>query len=88
MLWDDSALYIGAALEDDALFANETLHDSIVYHDNNFEVWAARCALDDTLVRRRCRTLNRAASSSCLRSSKARSASSVLNPLEAGGCTQ
>jgi hypothetical protein len=32
------ALYIGARLEDGQLFANQTLHDSIVYHDNNFEV--------------------------------------------------
>lgn len=38
MMWDTDALYIGAALEDSSLFANKTLHDSIIYHDNNFEV--------------------------------------------------
>ncbi len=38
MLWDDDALYVAAQLEDDRLFANQTLHDSIVYMDNNFEV--------------------------------------------------
>jgi len=38
MLWDARALYVGAELEDRQLFANQTLHDSIVYQDNNFEV--------------------------------------------------
>lgn len=42
MLWDDTALYVAARLEDKSLFANQTLHDSIVYHDNNFEV-RTRC---------------------------------------------
>lgn len=42
MMWDEDALYIGAALEDTALFANQTLHDSIIYHDNNWEVWCWR----------------------------------------------
>lgn len=38
MVWDEHALYVAARLEDAALFANQTLHDSIVYHDANFEV--------------------------------------------------
>lgn len=49
MLWDDDALYIGALLEDAALFANQTLHDSIVYHDNNFEVGKGHGARCDAL---------------------------------------
>ncbi|KAI8468084.1 MAG: hypothetical protein J3K34DRAFT_20730 [Monoraphidium minutum] len=39
MLWDDDALYVAASLQDGALFANNTLHDSIIYHDNNFEIF-------------------------------------------------
>jgi hypothetical protein len=38
MLWDAEALYIAARMEDKQLFANETLHDSIVYRDTDFEV--------------------------------------------------
>jgi hypothetical protein len=41
MLWDDAALYVAARMEDRALFANETLHDAIVYRDTDFEVGAA-----------------------------------------------
>lgn len=41
MLWDNTALYVAARLEDASLFANQTMHDSIVYHDNNFEVGEA-----------------------------------------------
>lgn len=39
MLWDESALYIAAWLEEPAPWANLTLHDSIIYHDNDFEVF-------------------------------------------------
>eukprot|EP00877_Chromochloris_zofingiensis_P000164 jgi/Chrzof1/10148/Cz04g30200.t1 len=39
MLWDDSYLYLAADMEDPKLFANQTLHDSIIYHDNDFEVF-------------------------------------------------
>lgn len=39
MAWDADALYVAARLEDAALFANETRHDSVIYNDNDFEIF-------------------------------------------------
>ena len=39
MLWDDNYLYIGAELEEDDIIARLTQRDTIIYHDNDFEVF-------------------------------------------------
>ncbi len=39
MLWDKDYLYIGAFLEEDAVTATLREHDSIIFHDNDFEVF-------------------------------------------------
>ena len=39
MLWDDEALYIAAELEEPHLWATLKDHDSIIFHDNDFEVF-------------------------------------------------
>ncbi|XP_078000759.1 uncharacterized protein LOC144453360 [Glandiceps talaboti] len=39
MRWDDTFLYIGAYLEETDVFANQTKHDSVVFYDNDFEVF-------------------------------------------------
>ena len=39
MLWDDSSLYIGAHIETKNIWATLTQHDSIVFHDNDFEIF-------------------------------------------------
>jgi len=39
MLWDDRYLYIGAELEEPHVWATLTEHDSVIYHDNDFEVF-------------------------------------------------
>lgn len=39
MLWDDKHLYIGAELEEDDIVARLTQRDTIIYHDNDFEVF-------------------------------------------------
>ena len=39
MLWDDRFLYIGAELEEPHVWATLTKHDSVIYHDNDFEVF-------------------------------------------------
>lgn len=39
MLWDDENLYIGAELEEDDIIARLTQRDTIIYHDNDFEVF-------------------------------------------------
>jgi hypothetical protein len=39
MLWDDRALYIAAELEEPHVWATLTKHDSIIFHDNDFEVF-------------------------------------------------
>lgn len=39
MLWDDEALYIGAEMEEPHLWATLTERDSIIFHDNDFEVF-------------------------------------------------
>lgn len=37
MLWSESGLYIGARLAEPHLWATYTKHDSIIYHENDFE---------------------------------------------------
>ena len=39
MLWDDDYLYIGARIEEDNIVARLTQRDTIIYHDNDFEVF-------------------------------------------------
>ena len=39
ILWDDRALYIGAELEEPHVWATLTEHDSVIFHDNDFEVF-------------------------------------------------
>jgi hypothetical protein len=37
--WDDSFLYVGALLEETAVWANNTAHDSVIFSDNDYEVF-------------------------------------------------
>jgi hypothetical protein len=39
MLWDDKYLYIGAELEEPDIWATLTEHDSVIFRDNDFEVF-------------------------------------------------
>jgi hypothetical protein len=39
MLWDKEYLYIAAVLEEEHIWAYQNLHDQIVYHENDFEVF-------------------------------------------------
>ncbi len=39
MLWDDEALYIGAELEEPHVWGTLTKRDSVIFHDNDFEVF-------------------------------------------------
>ena len=39
MLWDDHYLYIAAELEEPHVWATLTEHDSVIFHDNDFEVF-------------------------------------------------
>lgn len=39
MLWDDNYLYIAAQLEEPNIWATYTLRNSVIYHENNFEVF-------------------------------------------------
>ena len=39
MLWDDTYLYVGALLEEPHVWATLTQHDSVIFHDNDFEVF-------------------------------------------------
>ena len=39
MLWDDEYLYIGATLQEPDIKARLTQRDTIIYHDNDFEVF-------------------------------------------------
>lgn len=41
MLWDEEALYVGAELEDDAIWANVGKRDQVIFVDNDFEVFLA-----------------------------------------------
>jgi hypothetical protein len=39
MLWDDQYLYVAAELEEPDVWATLTRHDSVMFHDNDFEVF-------------------------------------------------
>src|SRR5262249_49683980 len=39
LLWDDQCLYVAAELEEPHIWATLTEHDSIVFHDSDFEVF-------------------------------------------------
>jgi hypothetical protein len=39
MLWDDQYLYVAAELEEPEVKATLTQHDSVIFHDNDFEVF-------------------------------------------------
>ncbi len=39
MLWDDEYFYVGAELEEPHLWATQTAHDSVIFHENDFEVF-------------------------------------------------
>ena len=39
MLWDDEYLYIGAEMEEPDVWATLTAHDSVIFRDNDFEVF-------------------------------------------------
>jgi hypothetical protein len=39
MLWDDRHLYIGAEIEEPHVWGTLTRHDSVIFHDNDFEVF-------------------------------------------------
>ncbi|CAN5659957.1 carbohydrate-binding family 9-like protein [soil metagenome] len=39
MLWDDKHLYIGAELEEPHVWGTLTQHDSVIFNDNDFEVF-------------------------------------------------
>src|SRR5882757_7565121 len=39
MLWDNNYLYIAAKLEEPNITATLTKHDSVIFHDNDFEVF-------------------------------------------------
>jgi hypothetical protein len=39
MLWDDRYFYVGAELEEPHVWATLTKHDSVIFHDNDFEVF-------------------------------------------------
>lgn len=39
MRWDPDFLYVGALLEEPMLWANLTVNNSIIYYDNDFEVF-------------------------------------------------
>ncbi|WP_046214020.1 carbohydrate-binding family 9-like protein [Paenibacillus wulumuqiensis] len=39
MLWDDDYFYIGAELEDNEIWANQRERDSVIFQDNDFEIF-------------------------------------------------
>lgn len=39
MLWDDEYFYVGAWMEEPHVWATLTEHDSVIFHDNDFEVF-------------------------------------------------
>ena len=41
VLWDDEALYVGAELTDDQIWANVTERDDVIFQDNDFEIFLA-----------------------------------------------
>ena len=41
VLWDDEALYVGAELTEDQIWANVTERDDVIFQDNDFEIFLA-----------------------------------------------
>src|SRR5690348_7327070 len=39
MLWDDEYFYVAADIEEPDVWATLTKHDSVIFHDNDFEVF-------------------------------------------------
>lgn len=39
MLWDDTYFYVAAEMEEPHVWATLTKHDSVIFHDNDFEVF-------------------------------------------------
>jgi len=39
MLWDDTYLYVSARLEEPHVWGTLTQHDSVIFHDNDFEIF-------------------------------------------------
>src|SRR6185503_14901430 len=39
MLWDDSYFYVAAEIEESHVWAAITKHDSVIFHDNDFELF-------------------------------------------------
>jgi hypothetical protein len=39
MLWDDDYLYFGAEMEEDSIWATLTERDSVIFYDNDFEIF-------------------------------------------------
>ncbi|TAK18663.1 MAG: hypothetical protein EPO35_01260 [Acidobacteria bacterium] len=39
MTWDDTYFYVGAALDEPALWSDITAHDAVIFHENDFEVF-------------------------------------------------
>ena len=39
MLWDDTYLYVGALLEEPHVWGTLTKHDSVIFKDNDFEIF-------------------------------------------------
>ena len=39
MLWDDQFFYVAAELEEPHVWATLTKHDSVIFHDNDFEIF-------------------------------------------------
>lgn len=39
LLWDDTCLYVGAQLDEPHLWATYTTRDTVIYHENDFEVF-------------------------------------------------
>lgn len=39
MLWDDEYLYFGAEMEEDQIWAYQTERDSVIFYDNDFEIF-------------------------------------------------
>ena len=39
MLWDDEHFYVAAELEEPHVWGTLTKHDSVIFHDNDFEVF-------------------------------------------------
>ena len=50
VLWDDEALYVGAQLWDDTIWATVKERDAIIFADNDFEVFLAPQDMGNRMV--------------------------------------